>query len=388
MLVWEEPMGVKKALVLSGGGARGAYHVGVIEALTEAGWMTDGRGPDIIAGTSIGAINAAALASGLTAAQLRSAWLNMHTEDVHRLSHDLPPLLRPLVRFLMHSVLTSQTHGGANANTLPANEHDQSAQGLLGRLNELFRARPFRSLLDTQPWRATLNRWMDFERINSPTAPALLIAATELQTGALQVFCNRPLNERPADRIGMEHLMASASIPIVYPWTELDGGKYWDGAVLANTPLDPVIDLAGDDEIDIIVVMMSPWHADADCPQTPAGRLPQDMVQALTLTLDWALLASYRMAFEALRQRNALAAMAASLERAGAQELPRVPKPIRMPTVIAPRELMPLEWIVDYETANHEHLFALGRADAERALHAQIGERENSSAGTSSSSAP
>jgi len=90
---------MKKALVLSGGGGRGAYHVGVIEALVERGWMQDGVGPDIIAGTSIGAINAAALASGLTVAQLKARWLDMHTEDVHRLSGDLPAVSRPLVRF-------------------------------------------------------------------------------------------------------------------------------------------------------------------------------------------------------------------------------------------------------------------------------------------------
>src|SRR6266542_4084209 len=102
----------KKALVLSGGGGRGAYHIGVIEALVERGWMEDGKGPDIIAGTSIGAINAAAIASGLTVAQLKSYWLAMHTEDVHRLSNDLPAVSRPLVRFLLRSVLTSGTHGG------------------------------------------------------------------------------------------------------------------------------------------------------------------------------------------------------------------------------------------------------------------------------------
>lgn len=75
----------KKALVLSGGGGRGAYHIGVIETLVEAGWMHDGQGPDIIAGTSIGAINAAALASGLTVAQLKQRWLAMHTEEVYQL---------------------------------------------------------------------------------------------------------------------------------------------------------------------------------------------------------------------------------------------------------------------------------------------------------------
>ena len=57
--------------------------------------MEDGKGPDIIAGTSIGAINAAALASGLTIEQLKQRWLAMHTEEVHRLSNDLPAVTRP-----------------------------------------------------------------------------------------------------------------------------------------------------------------------------------------------------------------------------------------------------------------------------------------------------
>ena len=129
-----------------------------------------------------------------------------------------------------------------------------SAQGLFSRLSTLFHATSFRSLLDTAPWRHTLSQWMDFERINAPGAPALLLAATELQSGALRVFCNRPLEGRPADTIVLDHLMASSSIPIVYPWTSIGEEKYWDGAVLANTPLEPVIDLAGDDDIDILVV--------------------------------------------------------------------------------------------------------------------------------------
>jgi len=360
---------MKKALVLSGGGARGAYHVGVIAALVELGWMEDGRGPDILAGTSIGAINAAALASGLTVSQLRSAWMRMHTEDVHRLSDDLPPVVRPLMRFLLRGVLTSAAHGGVS-DELPPAEREQSAQSLLGRLGELFRARPFRSLLDTTPWRRTLAGWMKFDRVNSPDAPALLIAATELQSGALQIFCNRPFHGRPADQIGMDHLMASSSIPVVYPWTSLGEGKYWDGAVLANTPLDPVIDLAGDEEVEIIVVMMTPWSATADT--AGIAELPQDLPQALTLTLDWALLASYRVAFELLEQRNRLAEAVARLREAGIEPPGPAPRPIAMPIVIAPERPMPLDWIVDYEEANHERLFAQGRADALRALQGRL----------------
>jgi NTE family protein len=357
----------KKALVLSGGGGRGAYHVGAIQALVERGWMADGRGPDIIAGTSIGAINAAALASGLTADQLKQRWLHMHTEDVHRLSADLPAVTRPFLHFLLGDILTSKAHD-RDRETIPDQEGELSEQGLLSRLTSLFQSRPFRSLLDTAPWRRTLAGWMDFERINGPAAPALLLAATELQTGALRVFCNRELNGRPADLIALDHLMASSSIPIVYPWTEIGEGKYWDGAVLANTPLEPVIDLAGGDDVDILVVMMTLWNADPDALRVQNRQVPQDLPQALSLTLDWALLASYRVAFEAIGYRNRLAAAAARLELAGLPLDGPVPRPISTPTVIAPQSLMPLDWIIDYEEANHETLFAMGHSDAERAL--------------------
>jgi NTE family protein len=370
----------KKALVLSGGGGRGAYHVGVIEALVEQGWMEDGKGPDIIAGTSIGAINAAALASGMTVARLRERWLAMRTEDVHRLSGDIPPVSRPLLRFLLRSVLTSQNGGGTSAE-LPESEKQMNAQSLLDRLRDVFRTRPFRSLLDTAPWRATLSRWMDFERINSEHAPALLLAATNLQSGGLEVFCNRDRPNRPRDIITLDHLMASSSIPIVYPWTELGGAKYWDGAVLANTPLGPVIDLAGDEDVDIIVVMMTPWHEDAAA-QTQLEDVPQDLVQALSLTLDWALLASYRAALKSLRSYNRLAEAAEKLERAADQTgdwtlrmQGPVPRRISEPTVVAPDDLLSLEWIVDYEQHNHRRLFAQGKADAARALHARMNRR-------------
>jgi NTE family protein len=369
---------MKKALVLSGGGGRGAYHVGVIEALVERGWMQDGVGPDIIAGTSIGAINAAALASGLTVAQLKARWLDMHTEDVHRLSGDLPAVSRSLVRFLMRSVLTSEAHGGASV-VLPPEERSMSAQGLLERIGQVFRTRPFRSLLDTAPWRHTLSRWMDFDRINAPDAPALLLTATDLQTGDLRVFCNRPLRDHPADRITLDHLMASSSIPTVYPWTEIDGRKYWDGAVLANTPLGPVIDLAAGDDVEIVVVMMTPWDVAPEAMRQQLQSVPEDLVQALSLTLDWALLASYRAAIKMLRAYNRLAEAARKLERAAQQTGDpaltlegNIPRIIAEPLVIAPQQLMPLEWIIDYEERNHLALFEMGRNDALRALDTRL----------------
>lgn len=367
---------MKKALVLSGGGGRGAYHVGVIRALIEQGWMADGQGPDIIAGTSIGAINAAALASGLTVAQLEQHWLAMHSEDVHRLSTDLPPLTRPVLRVLLHSVLTSAEHSGSHTPDLPPDEASQPARSLLDKMSTLFTARPFHSLLDTTPWRHTLAHWMDFERINSPHAPALLLTATDLQRGSLRVFCNRALPTQPAETLTLDHLMASSSIPAVYPWTEIDGCAYWDGAVLANTPLDAVIRLAGDEDVDILVVMMTPWIDHANTPDAPQCEKPTDLLQALTLALDWTLLASYRTAIKQLQQYNRLVEAVTHVNevatRLGDDSMRLPPLPYRVistPTVIAPRDFMPMRWIVDYEDSTHRQLFALGHADATRALH-------------------
>ena len=362
----------KKALVLSGGGARGAYHIGVIETLVQHGWMVDGTGPDIIAGTSIGAINAAALASGLTVAQLKQHWLEMHTEDVHRLSRDLPSVTRPLLRFLMRNVLTSEAHNGAS--DIPDVTEGMSAHSVFSRLSSLFRTRPFRSLLDTTPWRYTLEKWMDFERINSELAPALLLAATDLQSGALRMFCNRDRKDNMSDTITIDHLMASSSIPIVYPWTTIDEHKYWDGAVLANTPLGPVVDVAGESDVDIIVVMMTPWNEDPAALRAQLQHLPEDLVQGLSLTLDWSLLASYRAALKTLRSYNRLAEAAQELDRAAEMtgdesfRMHNVPRHIAEPMVISPESMMPLEWLIDYEEETHQHLFELGRADAERAL--------------------
>lgn len=366
---------VKKALVLSGGGGRGAYHVGVIETLVEQGWMEDGKGPDILAGTSIGAINAAALASGMTVAELKQRWMAMHSEDVHRLSDDVPTMLRPFVRFLLNSVLTSQAHGGTNYE-LSDEERTLNAGRMLERFGQLFRARPFRSLLDTTPWRKTLSQWMDFERINSPNSPALLLTATDVQRGTLRIFSNRERNARSPDAITLDHLMASCSIPAVYPWTTIDGFHHWDGAVLANTPLGAVIDLVGaDEQVDILVVMMTPWLADLNESAEAMPDVPHDLMQAMALTLDWTLLASYRSDLKLLTSYNRLVDAAEQLERAADQtgdESLRIAnlglRHITLPTVIAPRQMMPMEWIVDYEEQTHEKLFAMGKADALNAL--------------------
>ncbi|MCA9967803.1 MAG: patatin-like phospholipase family protein, partial [Anaerolineales bacterium] len=173
----------KRALVLSGGGGRGAYHVGVLRFLEEHEWF-----PDIVVGTSIGAVNGAALASGHNSRSLWALWRRLRTRDVQK----------------------------ANLNPLSGS-----------------------FLLDTSPLRETLleKGWIDFARINSEeTAVHLRITATEVYTGRLYVFGNSadiyPSRLHP-EPITVDHILSSCSIPIVYPATHLNQSLYCDGATVA-----------------------------------------------------------------------------------------------------------------------------------------------------------
>lgn len=375
----------KTALVLSGGGGRGAYHVGVYRALVDAGWVEDGRGPDIIVGTSIGALNGAAIASGRTVAQLEALWRAMRTENVQTLSPEVPTLLRPVLKYVFRDVLTSEALEPEDGRSGEANGGRRRSTGPGGWIGggpfgQLFP--PFLHIFDTSPWRHTLTEpqptalgplhWIDWQRINSQAAPALTITATDVSSGVLRTFSNRTPGaaSQPPDPITIDHLMASASIPLIYPWTDVDQRQYWDGAVLANTPLEPVIELAGEAEVDTVVVMMSPWAGPDDVTAGSGAPvpLPDNLFQALARTLDWALAASYHTALDLLEERNQLAQAVAQLVAAGLPWTGPRPRPFRRPLIVAPEQLMPPDWIIDYEPATHEHLFELGYADAQRAL--------------------
>lgn len=365
------------ALVLSGGGGRGAYHIGAYRALVEAGWIEDGRGPDIIVGTSIGAVNGAAIASGRTVAELEALWRALRTEHVQTLSTEVPVLLRPVLKYVFRDVLTSEALDSAPDQTRANGTRKRStgAGGWIGggSFGQMFP--PFLNIFDTSPLRQTLTqpqstalgplRWVDWERVNSSAAPALTVTATNVSAGVLRTFSNRPREQRAVEQLTIDHLLASASIPLIYPWTEIEQQQYWDGAVLANTPLEPVIELAGDAEVETVVVMMSPW-LDGDATSVPP--LPDNLFQGLARTLDWALAASYHTALDLLEERNQLAEAVAQLLAAGLPWHGPRPRPFRRPLIVAPQELMPPDWIIDYEPATHEYLFKLGYDDAVRAL--------------------
>ena len=202
----------KRILVLSGGGGRGAYHVGVLEYLEKVGWQ-----PDVIVGSSVGAVNAAALGSGVSVRGLRSRWMDLDTADVQKMRVD---------DVLLDNVLRRRDH-----------------------------------IFDLSPWPEALvgrsKKWQDRpwfrpEVINRADAPYdVYVTAVNTQTTRLEYFSNRD-----PGGLSLEHIMASFSIPLWYGPTEIDGVPYWDGGTLANTPFRKALELGG---TEVVVATMIPW---------------------------------------------------------------------------------------------------------------------------------
>ncbi|RMF48063.1 MAG: hypothetical protein D6755_04340 [Anaerolineae bacterium] len=361
-----------RTLILSGGGGRGAFHAGVYRYLSEHDWQ-----PDIVVGTSIGAVNGAAIAQGISADSLCAIWRSLREKDIQ----GIPPGMRPLARWVANRVWKGAL--GVPLPQVPASEATSQTPAvswpplplLPGWLGEKLVGR-WMNLLDTGPLKRTLRERfrLDEARIaGSPTT--LLIAATDVQTGQRVLFSNRDVVNRWTGEsrpdvvagITLTRILASCSIPLVYPWTkdEQTGRVYWDGAVVANTPLgaalDVVRDVPPDVPMEVVVVLMTPWWENHGSQNPYARGLPQSFDEAITWTLDWALLASFR---ERLRQIRFFNQLAEQEMASGVQERRHRLVHVR---IAAPQEFFPASRILDYD-AYSATLIRLGEEAAARAM--------------------
>ena len=208
----------KIALVLQGGGALGSYQAGVYDALAGAGYL-----PDWVAGISIGAINAALIAGNppeTRVAQLRAFW-----EQITETAVGWPIGL----------------FGGPLALTQSAAAQSAMLFGQPGFfsprrvLDWISPHRPV-SYYDTSALKTTLERLVDFDRINAATEPRLSVGAVNVRTGKFAYF------DSTKTTIRAEHIMASGALPPGFPAVEIDGEHYWDGGIVSNTPLAYVLD--------------------------------------------------------------------------------------------------------------------------------------------------
>lgn len=230
-------------LVLTGGGARAAYQVGVLKAVSRIrrdGHVARGNPFPIIAGTSAGAINAAALAAhadhyDLAVAGLVDVWRHLSADQIYRA--DAFGVIRTGARWL-----TMLTLGWAIARWR--------------------RARP-RSLLDNAPLKALLDSVVPIERVPEMLAAghlqALAVSASSYSSGDHVTFYDAAQPVPPWSRwqriavpshVTRDHLLASSAIPFVFPATQLPigGQREWfgDGSMRQAAPMSPVIHLGAE----------------------------------------------------------------------------------------------------------------------------------------------
>jgi len=229
-------------LVLQGGGALGAYQVGVYQALHAAGIE-----PDWVIGTSIGAINAALIAG------------NPREQRIHRLSAFWRHVEKPSTAAGPLDWL-GMGNWSSNMTTVMRGIpgfFEPSMAALRGtRANVGVEAAAYYS---TEPLRRTLGELVDFRSLQGgPTR--LTVGAVNACSGAMRYFDSR--NEP----LCVEHVMASGALPPAFPAVRIDGEPYWDGGIYSNTPIEAVLD--DRPRRDSLIFAVNVWHQTAPEPES------------------------------------------------------------------------------------------------------------------------
>jgi predicted acylesterase/phospholipase RssA len=253
------PYGGKQAVILSGGGANGAYEVGVMKALfagLSPATNHEPLAPDIFTGTSVGSYNAAFLVAqwdtyGSTAiANLEQVWLDRVSDSAQRRGNGvyrirvsprqfinplyyLPNPLYPFMQLATDSALLAWD--GLQRVVNAALEQETP---LLQRFTELIN---FTSFVSLEPFTQTVHETIQFADIRR-AEKVLRIAATNWETGALRYYANHELT----DQLGPLMIMASAAIPGFFPPVEVGSQAFVDGGVMMNTPMEPAINARAD----------------------------------------------------------------------------------------------------------------------------------------------
>lgn len=229
-------------LVLQGGGALGAYQVGVYEALHDAGIE-----PAWVIGTSIGAINAALIAGNpkeKRLEQLHAFWKHvespayllgaMNWAGMDSVFANLSTVLRGIPGFFEPNMATM---GGLKADV------------------GIEKAAHY----STEPLRRTLEKLVDFQSLaGGPTR--LTVGAVNACTGAMRYFDSRE------ETLAVEHIMASGALPPAFPAVRIDGETYWDGGIYSNTPIEAVLD--DNPRRNSLIFAVNVWHQTGPEPQS------------------------------------------------------------------------------------------------------------------------
>lgn len=287
------------ALILTGGGARAAYQVGVLKALAEILPRRTHNPFPIICGTSAGAINAVALAGRpgsfkLRVKKLERIWQTLKAEDIYRtdflgVSHNTIKLIVSLL------------HGGYGRKTPVA----------------LLNNAPLRKLLEKH----IRFRYID-EAIASRELDAVCITSMHYDSGQSVSFFQGTHPDwkryrRHGQRMGLsiDHLLASSAIPTLFPPAKINGHYYGDGAVRQLKPLSPALHLGADKLFVIGVSNNSESYNSENDEEQPPAQHPPSLGQMVGHLLNSAFIDSTDSDLETLKAINTLSDLLSEEER-------------------------------------------------------------------------
>ena len=242
---------VPTGLVLAGGGARGAYEVGVIRYILEELQLPSGAQPafNIFAGTSVGALSTAFLAASCDQPRagvrtLVEYWRSIKLDTILRFG--MPELAA------LYALVTGKPPGKAGLSRLLSRHRPWSGKS---------HHPPIQGVFDTAPFAWEMHKLIPWEQIvaniNDNSLLGIALVATEVCRGKTVVFYDAPkdriLNfgsdvsrEARRTRIGVEHTMASSAIPFLFPSVQIDGFCFSDGGLRQNTPIAPALRLGAE----------------------------------------------------------------------------------------------------------------------------------------------
>lgn len=224
-------------LVLQGGGALGAYQLGVYQAMHEAGVE-----PDWVIGTSIGAINGAIIVGNRPEERLDKLRAFWHRMERNALGFAAVP------RALANLVTVGQ---GIPAFFQPNLSAWWQPDAKLGVEHAAF--------YGTAPLHETLRELVDFDYLNR-CKTRLTVGAVNARTGAMRYF------DSQRERLCAEHVMASGALPPAFPAVRIDGEPYWDGGIYSNTPIEAVLD--DEPRRSSVIFSVQVWNPDGSEPQS------------------------------------------------------------------------------------------------------------------------
>jgi NTE family protein len=342
-------------LVLQGGGAHGAYHAGVYEALQEAGIE-----PDWVVGTSIGSVNGSLIAGNAPAARLdrlREFWHRVVGNQIFEPATSLPLIGRKLP---IWAALINGVDGFYAPNPFaffgPKTRLPVDAVGLYS----------------TSPLERTLQELVDFTQL-AKGAPRLTVGAANIKTSQVRYFDSRDM------QLTARHLLASGAMPPVFTPVRVDGTYYWDGGLLSNTPIEVIFDDVP--RRNSLVFSVQVWH--------PEGPLPESIWDVMTREKEMLFSSSATSQIGRQKQLHHMRHIAAEIAKKLPPEV-RESADVRAMTaygcltqmhvvrLLAPRDKSHAHMSqIDFSSANINARWQAGYEDAQRALAEAPWEKEH-----------